>query len=151
MSTTDDGDGETPSEEIELPQSARRLHELYLADLSRVEPVSDAQILAAIHRAELHDQDDHASRADIAAHLGLSQSHGMPTQTACSRWKPWADLGSPVQPRHRMAACHDAGPARIDPSLVGGSKPQPGPPSRLNRTDVRDSYSTSSRRRKSRR
>jgi hypothetical protein len=68
MSTTEQRD-ETPDEGVELPESARRFHELYAADLSRVEPVSDAQILAAIHRAEVHDEQDDASRADIAAHL----------------------------------------------------------------------------------
>jgi len=70
MSTTEQGD-ETPGEGGELPESARRFHELYAADLSRVEPVSDAQILAAIHRAEVHDEQDDASRADMAAHLGF--------------------------------------------------------------------------------
>ncbi len=70
MSTTD-SDGEAPSKGIELPESARSFHELYLADLGRVEPVSDAEILAAIHRAEVHDKQDDASRADIAAHLGF--------------------------------------------------------------------------------
>jgi hypothetical protein len=33
---------------VALPESARRFHEMYRSDLSRVEPVSDAQILAAI-------------------------------------------------------------------------------------------------------
>lgn len=70
MSTTDK-DGDAPSKGLELPESARRFHGLYLADLGRVAPVSDAQILAAIHRAEVHDQHDDASRADIAAHLGF--------------------------------------------------------------------------------
>jgi hypothetical protein len=70
MSTTENDD-DAPGKGIELPESARRFHELYLADLRRVEPVSDAQILAAMHRAEVHDEDDHASRADIAAHLGF--------------------------------------------------------------------------------
>jgi hypothetical protein len=66
MSTTEnDEDG------VELPESARRFHELCRADLVRVEPVSDAQILAAIDRAEVHDQHDDASRWDIAAHLGF--------------------------------------------------------------------------------
>jgi hypothetical protein len=41
---------------VELPESARQFHELYRLDLSRVEPVSDAQILAAINRAEVHDR-----------------------------------------------------------------------------------------------
>jgi hypothetical protein len=65
MSTTD------VDERFELPESARRFHELYRSDLGRVGPVSDAQLLAAIHRAEVHDQHDDASRADIAAHLGF--------------------------------------------------------------------------------
>jgi hypothetical protein len=58
---------------IELPESARRFHELYRSDLSRVEPVSDAQILAAIDRAEAHDRNQipDAARWDIAAHLGF--------------------------------------------------------------------------------
>jgi hypothetical protein len=58
---------------IELPESARRFHELYRSDLSRVEPVSDAQILAAIDRAEAHDRNQipDAGRWDIAAHLGF--------------------------------------------------------------------------------
>lgn len=70
MSTTEQGD-KAPGKGVELPASARRFPELYLADLRRVEPVSDAQILAAIHRAEVHDEHDDASRADIAAHLGF--------------------------------------------------------------------------------
>lgn len=70
MNTTEQGD-EAPDEGVELPESARRFHELYAADLSRAEPVPDAQILAAIHRAEAHDEQDDASRADIAAHLGF--------------------------------------------------------------------------------
>jgi hypothetical protein len=41
---------------VELPESARRFHEMYRSDLSRVEPVSDAQILAAIDRAEAHNR-----------------------------------------------------------------------------------------------
>lgn len=58
---------------IELPESARRFHELYRSDLSRVELVSDAQILAAIARAEAHDRNQvpDAGRWDIAAHLGF--------------------------------------------------------------------------------
>ncbi|HTU78098.1 MAG TPA: hypothetical protein VMF09_04995 [Solirubrobacteraceae bacterium] len=75
MSTTEQGD-ETPDDGIELPESARRFHELYAADLRRVEPVSDAQILAAIHRAEVHDEQEDASRADIAAHLGFVHNSG---------------------------------------------------------------------------
>lgn len=70
MSTTEQED-ETPGNAVELPESARRFHALYTADLSRAEPVSDAQILAAIRRAEVHDEQDDASRADIAAHLGF--------------------------------------------------------------------------------
>jgi hypothetical protein len=73
MSTTEERDN-TPDEGVELPESARRFRELYLADLRRVEPVSDAQILAAIHRAEVHDAQDDASRADVAAHLGFAHN-----------------------------------------------------------------------------
>jgi hypothetical protein len=73
MSTTEQGD-EAPGNGVELPESARRFRELYLADLGRVEPVSDAQILAAIHRAEVHDEQDDASRANIAAHLGFAHN-----------------------------------------------------------------------------
>ena len=63
---------------VELPESARRFHALYRSDLSRVEPVSDAQILAAIDRAEAHDrkQIPDAARWDIAAHLGSYTTHG---------------------------------------------------------------------------
>jgi hypothetical protein len=70
VSTTEQGD-ETPDEGMELPASARRFQELYAADLKRAQPVSDVQILAAIRRAEVHDQQEDASRADIAAHLGF--------------------------------------------------------------------------------
>jgi hypothetical protein len=58
---------------VELPESARRFHELFRSDLSRVEPVSDAQLLAAIGRAEAHDRNQvpDAARWDIAAHLGF--------------------------------------------------------------------------------
>jgi hypothetical protein len=58
---------------VELPESARRFHEMYRSDLSRVEPVSDAQILAAIDRGETHDRNQipDAARWDIAAHLGF--------------------------------------------------------------------------------
>jgi hypothetical protein len=73
MSTTENDD-EAPGKRLELPESARRFHELYLADLGRVEPVSNAQILAAIHRAEVHDKQDDASRSDIAAHLGFAHN-----------------------------------------------------------------------------
>jgi hypothetical protein len=57
----------------ELPESARRFHELYRSDLTAVEPVSDVQILAAIDRAEAHDRNQipDAARWDIAAHLGF--------------------------------------------------------------------------------
>jgi hypothetical protein len=60
-----------PSGQREPEKRTYRLHGLYGADLRPYEPVSDAQILAAIHRAEVHDQQDDASRADIAAHLGF--------------------------------------------------------------------------------
>jgi hypothetical protein len=73
MSTTEQGD-DAAGNRVELPESARQFHELYAADLRRAEPVSDAQILAAIHRAEVHDRQDDASRADIAAHLGFVHS-----------------------------------------------------------------------------
>jgi hypothetical protein len=66
MSTTDNDD-EAPSKGWELPESARRFHELYAADLGRVEPVSDAQILAAIHRAEVHDEQDRSARSMLLA------------------------------------------------------------------------------------
>jgi hypothetical protein len=75
MSTTEQGD-EAPGEGVELPESARRFHELYAADLKRAEPVSDVHILAAIRRAEVHDGQDDASRADIAAHLGFAHNSG---------------------------------------------------------------------------
>jgi hypothetical protein len=74
MSTTESDDQAGGSTAIELPESARRFHELYRSDLTRVEPVSDAQILAAIRRAEVHDEQDDASRADIAAHLGFAHN-----------------------------------------------------------------------------
>ncbi len=73
MSTTEQGDQAT-DEGVELPESARRSRELYAADLRRVESVSDAQILAAIDRAEVHDEQDDASRAKIAAHLGFAHN-----------------------------------------------------------------------------
>lgn len=69
MSTTDN-DGETPSER----EPWQRLRGLYLADLRPFEPISDAQLLAAIDRAEAHDEHDHATRADIAAHLGFAHN-----------------------------------------------------------------------------
>ncbi len=45
-------------------------------ELRRVEPVSDAQILAAVERAELHNerQDEGVLRADLAEHLGFLHS-----------------------------------------------------------------------------
>jgi hypothetical protein len=73
MSTTEQGD-DAPDEGVQLPESARRFRELYLADLRRIEPVSDAQILAAIDRAEVHDEHDDASRANIAAHLAFAHN-----------------------------------------------------------------------------
>jgi len=73
MSTTEQGDQAT-DKGVELPESARRFRELYAADLRRAEPVSDAQILAAIHRAEVHDEQADASRADIAAQLGFTHN-----------------------------------------------------------------------------
>jgi|HubBroStandDraft_6_1064221.scaffolds.fasta_scaffold276884_2 hypothetical protein len=73
MTTTEQRD-EAPDKGVELPESAQRFRELYLADLRRVEPVSDAQILAAIRRAEVHDEQDDASRGDIAAHLGFAHN-----------------------------------------------------------------------------
>lgn len=75
MSTTEQGD-EQPSEGSGLPESARQFHELYATDLRRAEPVSDVQILAAIHRAEVHDEQEDASRADLAAHLGFVHNSG---------------------------------------------------------------------------
>lgn len=66
MSTTDN-DGETPSER----EPWQRLHDLYRADFCPFEPVSDAQLLGAIDRAEVHDEHDQASHAGIAAHLGF--------------------------------------------------------------------------------
>ena len=77
MSKTD-GDGEVSGGRTDRPGSeeraSRQLPSLYRADLSPFEPVSDAQILAAIHRAEVHDQHDHASRSDIAAHLSFAHN-----------------------------------------------------------------------------
>jgi hypothetical protein len=70
MSTTDN-DGETPSEREPDERPSQRLHGLYRADLRPFELVSDAQLLGAIDRAEVHDEHAHASRADIAAHLGF--------------------------------------------------------------------------------
>jgi hypothetical protein len=77
MSKTD-RDGEVSDRRTDRPgseeRSSRQLQSLYRADLRPFEPVSDAQILAAIHRAEVHDQHDHASRSDIAAHLGFAHN-----------------------------------------------------------------------------
>lgn len=58
---------------IELPESARRFHELYRADLTGAQSVSDTQVLAAIDRAEAHDRNQipDAARWDIAEHLGF--------------------------------------------------------------------------------
>jgi hypothetical protein len=58
---------------VELPESARRFQELYRSDLTKIESVSDAQILAAIDRAEAHDRNQipDAGRWDVAAHLGF--------------------------------------------------------------------------------
>lgn len=75
MSTTEQGD-DARGEGVELPESARRFHELCAGDLRRAEPVSDVQILAAIRRAEVHDEQEDASRADIAAHLGFVHNSG---------------------------------------------------------------------------
>src|ERR1700722_4345895 len=73
MSTTDN-DGETQSEREPEERPSQRLHDLYRADLRPFEPVSDAQLLGAIDRAEVHDKHDHASRSDIAAHLGFAHN-----------------------------------------------------------------------------
>jgi hypothetical protein len=73
MSTTDN-DGETPSEREPDERPPQRFHDLYRADLRPFEPVSDTQLLGAIQRAEVHDEHDHASRADIAAHLGFAHN-----------------------------------------------------------------------------
>jgi len=73
MNTTDN-DGEAPSEREPEARPSQRLHGLYRADLRPFEPVSDAQLLGAIDRAEVHDEHDHASRSDIAAHLGFAHN-----------------------------------------------------------------------------
>ena len=74
MSKTDT-DAEVSGGQTDRPGSeeraSKRLQSLYRADLRPFESVSDAQILAAIHRAEVHDEHDHASRSEIAAHLGF--------------------------------------------------------------------------------
>lgn len=68
MSTTDN-DGETLSEREPEERPSQRLHGLYRADLRPFEPVSDAQLLGAIDRAEVHDVHDHASRSDMEGQL----------------------------------------------------------------------------------
>jgi hypothetical protein len=73
MSATDN-DGDTPSTREPEEWPSQRLHDLYRTDLSPFDPVSDAQILAAISRAEVHDGQDDASRSDIAAHLGFAHN-----------------------------------------------------------------------------
>ena len=69
MNTTDN-DGATSSER----EPWQRLHDLYRADLRPFEPVSDAQLLGAIDHAEVHEEHEHASRSDIAAHLGFAHN-----------------------------------------------------------------------------
>jgi hypothetical protein len=56
--------------------ATRGRRELEPGELRRVEPVSDAQILAAVERAELHNerQDEGVLRADLAEHLGFFHS-----------------------------------------------------------------------------
>jgi hypothetical protein len=56
--------------------AARGRRELESGELRRVEPVSDTQILAAVERAELHNerQDEGVLRADLAEHLGFLHS-----------------------------------------------------------------------------
>ena len=77
MSKTD-RDGEVSGGRTGRPGSeeraSRRLQDLYRGDLRPFESVSDVQVLAAIYRAEVHDQQDHASRSDIAAHLGFAHN-----------------------------------------------------------------------------
>jgi hypothetical protein len=73
MSTTYN-DGDTRSEREPEERPSQRLHGLYRADLRPFERVSDAQLLGAIDRAEVHDEHDHASRADIAAHLDFAHN-----------------------------------------------------------------------------
>jgi hypothetical protein len=60
MSTTDN-DGGTPSGREPEERPSQRLHGLYRADLRPFERVSDAQLLGAIDRAEVHDEHDHPS------------------------------------------------------------------------------------------
>lgn len=73
MSTTDNH-GEAPSEQEPEERPSQRLHSLYREDLRPFESVSDAQLLAAISRAEVHDEHDHASRSDIASHLAFAHN-----------------------------------------------------------------------------
>jgi len=87
---------------IELPESARRFHELYRSDLTAVEPASDTQILAAIDRAEAHDRNQipDAGRWDIAAHLGFVHKRGR----CADRRLP---VRTTVAPRHnRLLQAH---------------------------------------------
>jgi hypothetical protein len=74
MSTTDN-DGETLTEREPEERPSQRLHDFYRADLSPFEPVSDAQLLGAIDRAEVHDEHDHASRSDIAVSTIIGIPH----------------------------------------------------------------------------
>jgi hypothetical protein len=70
-------DGEASGERTGRPEpepSSQRFQNLYRADLRPFEPVSDVQILAAIRRAEVHRRHDHASRSDIAGHLGFAHN-----------------------------------------------------------------------------
>jgi hypothetical protein len=73
MSTTDDN-GETPGGREHAERPSQQLHGLYRADLRPFAQVSDAQLLGAIDRAEIHDRQDDASRSDIAAHLGFAHN-----------------------------------------------------------------------------
>ena len=75
---------------VELPESARRFHEMYRSDLSRVEPISDAQILAAIDRAEAHDRNQipDAGRWDIANIRRHSVCPSCPRLAATSTCSP---------------------------------------------------------------
>jgi hypothetical protein len=84
MSTTDN-DGETLSEREPKERPSQRLHDLYRADLRPFEPVSDAQLLGAIARAEVHDRQDDASRSDIAAHLGFAHNSWTTRRLAATR------------------------------------------------------------------
>jgi hypothetical protein len=73
MSTTDNN-GETPGERGHAERPSQRLHGLYRADLRPFAQVSDAQLLGAIDRAEIHDRQDDAPRSDVAAHLGFAHN-----------------------------------------------------------------------------